>query len=139
MSRAQLLQQYTQIGVQMGIESASPHRLIQMLLDGALSKIAIATGHMQRNAVAEKGKEISVAISIVNGLRFSLDFEKGGEIAANLDRLYDYAARHLVEANIRNDITALEEVHKLLSEVRSGWMGIQTATANTADYLTQRD
>ncbi len=138
MGTAQLLDQYTRIGVQTGIESASPHRLIQMLLDGALSKIAVAMGHLQRGAIAEKGSNISVAISIVNGLRFSLDFEKGGEIAANLDRLYDYLARRLVEANIRNDMTALEEVHKLLSEVRAGWKGIQSVAGEMAHSPSQK-
>lgn len=116
--------QYKQVGAQTGVESATPHRLIQMLLEGALEKINLAKGYMQRGDTALKGTHISWAISIIDGLRMSLDKEAGGEIAANLDALYDYMGRRLVEANLHNDEKILVEVAGLLLEIKSAWDAI---------------
>lgn len=116
--------QYKQVGAQTGVESATPHRLIQMLLEGALEKINLAKGYMQRGDVALKGTHISWAISIIDGLRMSLDKEAGGEIAANLDALYDYMGRRLVEANLNNDPAVLVEISGLLLEIKSAWDAI---------------
>jgi len=116
--------QYKQVGAQTGVESATPHRLIQMLLEGALEKINLAKGYMQRSDIALKGTHISWAISIIDGLRMSLDKEAGGEIAENLDALYDYMGRRLVEANLNNDPVILTEVTGLLLEIKSAWDAI---------------
>jgi flagellar protein FliS len=116
--------QYKQVGAQTGVESATPHRLIQMLLEGALEKINMAKGYMQHGDVAMKGTHISWAISIIDGLRMSLDKEAGGEIAANLDALYDYMGRRLVEANLKNDPAILAEISGLLLEIKSAWDAI---------------
>ncbi|MDX1813112.1 MAG: flagellar export chaperone FliS, partial [Gammaproteobacteria bacterium] len=78
------LKEYGKVSVQTGASYASPHRLILMLLDGALEKISSAKGFMQRGEIANKGNYISWAISIVEGLRLSLDLNQGGEIADNL-------------------------------------------------------
>jgi len=123
------LNAYSQTGVQSGAY-ASPHRLIQMLLDGALDKISVAKGFMQRGQIAEKGSYISWSISIIAGLRTSLDPQKGGEIAANLEALYDYMERKLVLANARNDEAGLDEVIKLLREVKVAWDGIPDQMKN---------
>lgn len=125
-SNSSVISQYLQIGIQTSVEAASPHRLIQILLDGALSRISIAGGHMKRGEIPEKGAQISWAISIIDGLRGSLNKESGGEVAENLDRLYEYMSRRLMEANLRNDAVAMEEVHGLLSEIRSAWMDIES-------------
>lgn len=117
----QALAQYGQMGPKLDATEASPHRLIQMLMEGALDKIAIAKGHMERGEIAEKGNFISWSISIIEGLRISLDPKEGGELAANLEALYDYMQRRLVEANAANDVTALDEVASLLRNVKSGW------------------
>ncbi len=115
---------YQKLGVQSEIESASSHRLIQMLLDGALSKIAIARGCLERGETSGKCQNISWAISIIDGLRASLNVEAGGEIAANLSELYQYMNQQLVVANLNNDGSKLEEVHQLLTEIHAGWDGI---------------
>jgi len=120
-SHANGAQQYKKVGAQSGVASASPHRLIQMLLEGALEKINLAKGYMQRGEIALKGNHISWAISIIDGLRMSLDREVGGEIADNLDALYDYMGRRLAEANMTNDPALLEEVSGLLLEIKSAW------------------
>lgn len=118
------LKQYSQIGSHTAITDASPHRLIQMLMEGALDKIVIAKGHMLRGSVAEKASHINWAISIIDGLRASLNPEAGGEIANNLDSLYEYMNRRLIQANAYNDATILDEVADLLREIKSGWDGI---------------
>jgi len=118
------LKQYKQVGVQSGIESASPHRIIQMLMNGALEKISMAKGHIERNNVAAKGSAIGGAMSIIDGLRASLDKSVGGELVENLDALYDYMGMRLLEANLHNDVSVLDEVSGLLLEIKQGWDAI---------------
>jgi flagellar secretion chaperone FliS len=118
------LKEYTKVNVQTGIEHASPHRLIQMLIDGALAKLAQAKGHIKANNIAEKGKDLSTAISIIGGLRDSLDHDKGGSIANNLEDLYEYMTYRLMESNLKNDVQIIDEVHGLLMEIKSAWDGI---------------
>lgn len=115
------LSQYKSISVTSGVENATPHRLVQMLMEGALDKIAAAKGHMLRNEIADKGRHISWAISIISGLQSSLDMEAGGELSRNLDDLYDYMVRRLGESGANNDPAILDEVSSLLVEVKSAW------------------
>src|SRR3569832_1146925 len=115
------LQQYNQVRTHAQIEGASPHRLIQMLMEGALDKIRIAKGFMERRKIPEKVQHINWALSILDGLRYSLDMEKGVDIAQNLDSLYDYMQRRLVVANMDNDPAILDEVVGLLIEIKSAW------------------
>lgn len=121
MNQRNAAKQYGSVGLVSGVEDSSPHRLIQMLMDGALTRMAMAIGHMQRGDVAAKGESISTAISIIGGLQGSLDLEKGGQIAADLERLYDYISRRLVQANLENDLAPLEEARGLLNQVKEGW------------------
>lgn len=118
------MRQYQSVNTQAQAIEADPHRLIQMLLEGGLTRLAQARGAMQRDQVAEKGELISKAIGIVGGLRQALDMEKGGEIADNLDRLYEYMTTRLMEANLKNDPAIVEEVSELLREVKTGWDAI---------------
>lgn len=116
---------YANVGLETGIASASPHKLIVMLYDGVLTALVKAKGNIAVNNIAAKGAAISHAITIIdNGLRVSLDLKAGGEIAENLDALYDYMSRRLFEANLKNDVTILDEVHRLLSDLRSAWVEI---------------
>ena len=129
------LKQYGQVATQAGVAVADPHRLIQMLMEGALEKIATAKGLMARGDVAKKGQQITWAISIIDGLRVSLDKKAGGDIAANLDDLYDYMERRLFQANLENDALILDEVSGLLRDIKSAWDAIpsdvrQTGTAH---------
>jgi len=118
------VQQYNRVGISSSVEAASPHRLIEMLMDGALEKIAFAKGFMERGNISEKGGHISWAISIVEGLRASLDLEMGGEIAQNLDDLYDYMTRRLARANVENNPDILDEVTSLMASVKSSWQQV---------------
>ncbi len=116
--------QYRKVGVQSSVEHASPHKLIDMLLDGAIGKLLIARGLMEKGHIAAKGEQISWALAIIEGLRGSLDLSGGGAIAANLDALYDYMMRRLLVANLDNDPRVVDEVVGLLTEIREGWNAI---------------
>ena len=118
------LKEYNKVNLQTSVDSASPHRLIQMLIDGALTRISQAKGHMKANSIAQKGEDLSMAISIIGGLRDSLDHKKGGEIAKNLDNLYEYMTYRLMESNLKNDISMIDEVYGLLVEIKSAWDAI---------------
>lgn len=122
------LQQYRQVGAQQAL-NANPHRLIQMLMEGALEKVSMARRFVDEGQIGAKGEHISWAISIIEGLRASLDLEQGGEIAENLERLYEYMNYRLLEANVNNDGAALDEVAGLLREVKAGWDGIAEQVA----------
>lgn len=118
------LEGYGRSAVESEVNYASPYRIIQMLMEGALSKIATAKGCIERNDIAEKSRQITWGMNIIQGLRTSLDPEKGGEIASNLDALYEYMGRRLLEANVKNDPAILDEVSSLLQEVKAGWDNI---------------
>ena len=115
------MQKYNQVRAHAHAEGASPHRLIQMLMDGALEKIRVAKGVMERRDIPEKVRQINWALSIIDGLRQSLDMENGGEIARNLDALYDYIQRRIVVANMENDPRIMDEVASLLIEIKTAW------------------
>ena len=118
------LRQYQTVNTQSQVGDASPHRLIQLLMEGGMSRLAQARGAMQHGQVAIKGELIGKAISIIGGLREGLNLQHGGEVAANLDRLYEYMVSRLVEANRSNDAAMLDEVAGLLRNVKSGWDAI---------------
>jgi flagellar protein FliS len=115
------LAQYGQSSLQSEVAAASPHRLIQLLMEGALEKIAKSKGFLQRGEVAEKGRHIGWAVSIIDSLRTSLDHDQGGELAGNLEALYDYMERRLVQANAQNNEEILDEVADLLRDIKSAW------------------
>ncbi|WP_298746336.1 flagellar export chaperone FliS, partial [uncultured Brevundimonas sp.] len=92
---------YAKVGVETGVMAASPHKLIVMLYDGALTAVRNGLTHMKAGNIPEKGAAISKAIQIIeNGLRPSLDREVGGQIAEGLDSLYEYMARRLLTPNL---------------------------------------
>ena len=113
--------QYRQLDIRHEIENASPHRLIQLMMERVLTKIAIAKGHMERNDVGNKGLQISDAINIISGLQASLNHEPDARLSGNFDALYDYMSRRLVESNLRNDIDGLDEVADLMREIKTAW------------------
>jgi flagellar protein FliS len=126
---------YAKVGLETGVGAASPHKLIVMLYDGALVAVLSALTNMKAGNIAAKGAAISKAISIIdNGLRAALDKKAGGEIADGLDALYEYMSARLLQANLHNQVELVEEVHKLLSDLRDAWnaIGASAAPASTA-------
>lgn len=128
---------YATVGVETGVAAASPHKLIVMLFDGAM--IAISTGihHMQAGDIPKKGAAISKAIAIIeNGLRASLDKKVGGEVALNLDSLYEYMVNRLIIANQKNQPSILEEIYQLLKGLKEAWEAISPVPATAQQPAT---
>jgi flagellar protein FliS len=125
-------QAYAKVEVESGVHAADPHKLIAMLYQGALLAIANAKNGMLRKDIPAKGAAISNAILIIEeGLRASLDKNVGGELALNLDKLYGYMCSRLLTANLNNDMDALDEVARLLGEIKGAWDSIrQISTAS---------
>lgn len=116
---------YQNVGLETSVRNSNPHQLVVLLLAGARQAILLARGGIEQKDVPLKGSSITRAIDIIlNGLRASLDQEKGGQIATNLGSLYEYMARRLLRANLENDIAALDEVLRLLTEVQEAWEAI---------------
>jgi flagellar protein FliS len=123
---------YAKVGMETGVVAASPHKLIVMLFDGALVALNTALNGIRSGNIAEKGKSLSKAIMIIDsGLRAALDKKAGGEIAEGLDALYEYMSGRLLTANINNDPAIVEEVQRLLIELRDAWNAIADTPAVT--------
>lgn len=123
---------YAKVGLETGVIAASPHELIVMLYDGAITSLHMAGRAMDNNNVEEKSKSISRAVNIVNeGLKSCLNIKQGGELAANLDDLYQYISNRIMLANLRNDKTLLEEASTLLSGLRDAWKMIDPKIQST--------
>lgn len=130
--------QYSAVNVFTAQQMASPHRIVQMLMEGALQSINNAKREMLAKHIAPKCEHVSRAIDIVQALRRALDHSVGGQIASNLDALYEYMELQLFKANVANDPALLDEVYKLLNTVKQGWDAIPEQHRNaTAEQLQQ--
>jgi flagellar protein FliS len=118
------LRQYQKIGAQAQTSEASPHRLVQMLMEGGLDRIAQAKGALERKDIPNRGIFIGKAIGIIGGLREGLDLENSLESVGELDNLYTYMMKRLTEANVSADPRILDEVADLLRTVKDGWDAI---------------
>ena len=123
------LAHYRSVGAYGAAAAEDRTQLIMRMLEGAQDRIATARGHMRRQEAGRKGEAIGKAIGLIDGLRASLDVQRGGEIASNLDALYDYMNRRLVEANVSNRPELLDEVNELLGEIRAAWAQISAKPA----------
>lgn len=124
---------YASVGVETSVATADPHKLILLLFEGAEAAILSAKLNMELGNIAEKGRLISNAIDIItNGLKASLDFEKGGDLSIKLAALYDYMAQRLLWANLKNDPAALDEVMRLIGEIHGAWAEIAPGSVQVA-------
>jgi flagellar secretion chaperone FliS len=113
---------YRSTSAHSGVAAADPHRHIVMMMDGALERIATARGLMAHGGAAEKAQLLHRAVAIIDELRNSLNFKAGGELAGNLDSLYEYMCTRIMQANAANKPEWLDEVSRLLGEIRSAWL-----------------
>lgn len=115
---------YVNVGLETGVASATPHRLVGMLFDGALLAVARAKSAMAAGDIAVRGASITKAIQIVDeGLKAAL-VDKGGDLAGNLRALYEYVSCRLLVASLKNDSAALDEATRLLTEIKDAWNAI---------------
>ena len=118
------LKQYQTVNTQAQAIEASPHRLIQMLMEGGLTRLAQARGAMERGQTALKGELISKAIGIIGELRASLDHAAGGDISRDLDRLYEFVLDQLSQANLQRSETSVNAAIEVMRTLKEGWDGI---------------
>ena len=116
--------EYQNLDIRSRVEAASPHRLIQLMMERVLAKVGVAKSHLENRNIAEKGNSIGDAIQIINGLQVSLNHKADSSLAGNFDALYDYMQRRLLEANLHNDAGALDEVAGLMRELKEAWDAI---------------
>ena len=119
---------YGDVMVESGVSEADQTQLIQMLLDGLIESLTFAEGHINRKAIAEKSQHLTRATRIVLGLQAALDYEKGGDIAKNLNELYGYVTKRLFHINVNNDIEALREIRGLITQIREAWILVPSLT-----------
>lgn len=131
--RFAVAQAYKKVDTYSGVEDADSHRLIELLLTGALTHIATAKGHIARRKIGEKCTSISKTIAILDGLRASLNTDLGGDIAENLDNLYEYMQRRLALANVDDNPSILDEVTSLIGEIKGAWASIRVEVRKGAE------
>lgn len=121
---------YQRINVETSMHTIDQHQLVSLLYEGVLSSIATARGALARGDVLTKCNSVSKAVRIIEeGLMTALDRDAGGELAQNLEALYDYSLRRLILANAHNDDAMLAEVAHLFEPIAQGWNQIKTPTA----------
>lgn len=125
-------QQYQQVNASSEALDADPHRLIQMLLEAALTRLAQAKGAIERKDMPQKAQLIGKVGDIVQSLQASLNMSAGGELSLQLERLYDYITFRLLEASSHNSIEMIEEIMSLLLQIKSAWDAIRQ------DYISVR-
>ena len=121
---ASKLSEYAQVSAHGGVAAADPHKLILMLMDGALERLAVARGCIVRKELVQKAQLVNRVVSILGELKASLDVKAGGRMATNLDELYDYMIRRVLLGSVQNKPEPLEEVTKLLSSIREAWIAV---------------
>ncbi|KKD62151.1 flagellar biosynthesis protein FliS [Grimontia sp. AD028] len=115
------LQAYKKVSIDSQLSAASPHKVIQMLMAGAIERLVQGKAAMLQGDIAVKGERLGKALDIIISLRTCLSMEEGGEIASNLDALYDYMIRQISEANRDNLEAPIDEVVDILREIKSAW------------------
>lgn len=115
---------YRRLNVETRVDEADPHELIRMMFDGALARLARAKGCAQHGDIEERGKALDGALAIIGGLQGSLDRERGGELAENLDSLYDYMQRRIFRAIADQDTQPIDEVTGLIRTLKEAWEAI---------------
>jgi len=123
----QVLNEYKSIELKTRVDAATPHELIDLLLQGARTHIATAQGNVERKQIREQGEHISKALSIVEGLKTCLNHEDGGEIAENLLQIYNHVEMLLLRANLNSDPELLIQSNALLVQIHEAWQGIVPA------------
>lgn len=115
---------YQHAQVEAKAASADPHQLVLMLVDGFLDELYRVEGHLEARNMERKGQSVARCMDILGGLDTALDLEKGGAIAQELHRLYDYMGRQLFEVSIKNDPAGLTIIRQVMGDLREGWQAM---------------
>lgn len=130
------IQAYRKDSLKSDLAGADPHRIIQLLMQGALDRLALAKGCIERRDLEEKAKVLTRAIEIINALKDALDRSYNPELADNLDALYDYMTFRITEASSKLDNSIIDEVMGLILQIKGAWDQISPEDKETA-YVTK--
>ncbi len=119
--KKQFVKQYANNYIETAVSEATPHKLVEMLYDGAIKNMNLAKVFIEHKNLEKKSEHINKALSIINALRTAVDIEKGGEVASNLYDLYDYCYRRLFTASVKNDAALVDEVLEHIVSVSQAW------------------
>jgi len=131
MNMRRALDQYKSVDLNSLLANANPHQQVLMLLSGAIDRVSTAKGAIETGQTELKGTSISKAITIIGGLQAALEDLENNEVAQNLDRLYTYMYETLLKANLQSSTALLDEVKKLLLEIKTAWEQIPAGHHNT--------
>ena len=123
---------YKAVGVKDDLAVADPHRVIQLLMQGALENMAKSKGCMERKDFAGKSSFLSRAMAIISSLQGSLDMNMGGEISDHLAALYDFMINHLGAASRDNDPAKVDDVIELMLTIKGAWDQIPVSAREEA-------
>lgn len=115
------LQAYKKVSVDSQLSAASPHKVVQMLLAGAIERLIQGKAAMEQGNIAAKGERLSKALNILISLRSCLSMSDGGEIAQNLDQLYEFMITQIAAANHHNTTQEIDDVIEMIREIKSAW------------------
>ena len=128
---------YQRINVETAVHTMDQHQIVNLLFDGVLGSLASARGALARGDIPAKCAAVSKALKIIEeGLRTGLDTVDGGELASNLEALYDYATLRLILANARNDDSIFQEVQRLIEPIAQSWKAIKSQPASSGAVNT---
>ncbi len=117
-------QSYQTVNLHAQTAQASPLQLVLVLMDGLLDELSRARAHIEARRYELKSASLDKCVSIINGLSSALDMDNGGEVVQNLARLYDYCAERLFRAGVELNVAIVDEVQRLLTQIRGGWQGV---------------
>ena len=123
------IRSYGSVHAASSLAGARGAQLTQMLFDGLVDAMVALRGHVLHQSIQAKSVQVNKVQRIVIGLQSSLDFERGGEVARNLDELYRYVIRRLVPVHAYNDLAALDEITELMREIRDAWRTLTPAAS----------
>ncbi len=111
------------------VEGADPHSLVQILFTEFLVSLELTIAALERSDLAAKSAHITKAMMACHLLATSLDFENGGQVAASLAEIYEWCRLKMLEGSVKNNIPALQEVHKTIADISSAWSQISAKAA----------
>ncbi len=118
--------------------NTSPEQLVVMCYDGMIRFLGITEKAIQEGDIQRKVKHVNKVLAIVEELQSTLDFERGGDIAKNLDRLYNFFSSQLMKVSLDNDLEILAQIRTMLTDLRSSWAKVavdQSAQASSNGNL----
>lgn len=132
MYKSKGIQAYRKDSLKSDLASADPHRVIQLLMQGALEKLALGKGCIERSDWEGKADALTRAVEIINALRDALDRDANPELVDNLESLYEYMTVRITEASVSKDIGMIDQVMGLLLQIKGAWDQISSSAKQDA-------